>query len=222
MDWGAISSSSSAAMSRDAAAVDSTVPPMVKKAVMRGGTGANMPNKKKSRTTADGEEVFFSVGVGVTELTVGSVFASVLDVTVFSNIHNTSAWWCVAKLLCSTNQATISWIIRYYNNQLSNNTSLPAFRIIACYCLSKRERKTVATNQRPSFFRVSGVDRVSHTNKSQVTPNHQRPNYTHYCHILRWRGKNETWKERIKRTYHLVVSRTRRGRPSWPRAPRRW
>jgi len=95
-------------MSRDAAAVDSTVPPMVKKAAMRGGTGANMPNKKKSRTTADGEEVFFSVGVSVTELTVGSVFASVLDVTVFSNIHNTSAWWCVAKLLCSTNQATIS------------------------------------------------------------------------------------------------------------------
>ena len=80
---------------------------MVKKAVTRGGTGANMPNKK-SRTTADGEEVFFSVGVGVTELTVGSVFASVLDVTVFSNIHNMSAWWCVAKLLCSTNQATIS------------------------------------------------------------------------------------------------------------------
>jgi hypothetical protein len=95
-------------MIRDAAAVDSTVPRMVKKAVMRGGTGANMPNKKKSRTTADGEEVFFRVGVGVTELTVGSVFASVLDVTVFSNIHSMSAWWCVAMLLCSTNQATIS------------------------------------------------------------------------------------------------------------------
>ena len=81
---------------------------MVMKAAMTGEKGANMPNKKKSRTSADGEEVFFSVGVGATELTVGSVFASVLDVTVFSNTHNMSAWWCVARLLCSTNQATIS------------------------------------------------------------------------------------------------------------------
>jgi len=93
MDRGAISSSSSAAIGRDGAAVDSTMPPMVKKAVMRGGKGANKPNEKKSRTTAD--------GVGVTELTVRSVFASVLDVTMFSNIPNMSARWCVAKLLSS-------------------------------------------------------------------------------------------------------------------------
>ena len=160
-------------MSRDAAAVDSTVPPMVKKAVMRGGTGANTPNKK-SRTTADGEEVFFSVGVGVTELTVGSVFASVLDVTVFSNIHNTSAWWCVAKLLCSTNQATISWILMDYNNRLSNNTFLPAFRITACYCLSKIEWKKglqikdhhssgVRSRKRQSHKQVTGHTQSSMT-----------------------------------------------------------